>query len=256
VLMAELIFLGTGPSSGIPSLKCRLAGSCKVCDTTTRTNVSIIINKGVSSILVDCGKHFYTQYNRYLSTYGNTIIPELLITHPHADAIGGIDTYLMMCTGKKNVYSSKFTLDFIRKTNEYYFVKPGDPEHRGYFHPNVLAHGQITQIGGIKVHAFEVDHGGIKSLAFLIDDKVLYISDTSDLHPIPEEFYHRDVLIIDCLTIDQHVRGHLNLQDVKRYASILQPGRVILTGLSHRIEQVDFLDGFRVAYDGMRFEFN
>lgn len=254
--MAELIFLGTGPSSGIPSLKCRLSGSCKVCDTVKRTNVSVIVNKNASSILIDCGKHFYTQYNQYLSMYKTTAIPELIITHPHADAIGGIDTYLMMCTGKKNVYSSKFTLDYIRKSNEYYFVKPSDSGHRGYFHPNVLGDKQIKEICGIKVQAFEVDHGGIKSLAFLLDDKILYISDTSDLHPIPEEFYHRDVLIIDCLTIDGHVRGHLNLQDVKRYADLLKPKKVILTGLSHHVEQVESLEGFCMAYDGMRIEFN
>lgn len=253
--MAELIFLGTGPSSGIPSLRCRLEGACKTCLTTTRTNVSVIIHKNDTSVLIDCGKHFYTQFNRYLSAHGRLRVPELVLTHPHADAIAGIDTYLMMCTHKRSVYSSPQTLEYLQTNYAYYFRRPFEKGHRAYLQPRPLLHRQIEQIGEVKVQAFDVEHGVGSSLAFLIEDRLLYISDTSSLVPVPDEFFDRDVLVIDCLTLDANVRGHLNLKDVKEYARILRPKKVVLTGLSHQIEQQDAIDGFVLAYDGMSMSF-
>lgn len=41
--------------------------------------------------------------------YRFDLIPKLVLTHPHADAISGLDTYLMMGVGKIPLYCDKST---------------------------------------------------------------------------------------------------------------------------------------------------
>lgn len=135
-----------------------------------------------------------------------------------------------MLYGKINIYGSAHTIDFLLKSQAYYFAKPGIELHRAYFNPNVLRDKQVTFISNVKIQSFEVDHSRMKALAFLIEDKVLYISDTNNL--FPNKFYGVDILIIDCHTWDRTVNDHLNFKDVKEYLKIMGPEKTYLTGIS------------------------
>uniref|UniRef100_A0A0E0B216 Metallo-beta-lactamase domain-containing protein n=1 Tax=Oryza glumipatula TaxID=40148 RepID=A0A0E0B216_9ORYZ len=91
---SELIFLGTGTSEGIPRVSC-LTNPSKTCTVCTkaaepgnrnrRRNTSILLRhatpSGTSNILIDAGK---------LRT-----IDAVIITHSHADAIGGLQILLL-----------------------------------------------------------------------------------------------------------------------------------------------------------------
>lgn len=67
----KIILLGTGASSGVPTLNCMFRGGCNVCNSTNpknkRTNTSMIIPE--KGILVDCTKHFYSQMMKFLEIY-------------------------------------------------------------------------------------------------------------------------------------------------------------------------------------------
>lgn len=366
----KIRILGSGPSSGIPNLNCRLSNNnCKICKTIKRTNVSILITKinndKEESILIDCGKHFYEQFNSYLDeinvnkrlkeksecdedliyskeekklisvstfinenekfsdsfgsdenkeekmennkkrterkirklikkkkyqklkefqelnqgsgnqeiltenfvtdyseinlTKSNNInisIPTLILTHPHADAIGGIDTYLMMTNKGLSLYCDENTYKILSTVGPYYFQHT---ETRGYFHEekiNILKDKYSFQINQFKLRSYSMNHGPSKSMAYLIEEKILYISDCSEILDFQIKTfsnYSLEYLIIDCLTINEQKVGHLNLENVIDYVQQIKPKNTILIGLSHDIPNVRKINDFLVAYDGMEF---
>lgn len=305
--------LGSGPSSGVPSLKCRINGGCQVCNTVRRTNVSILItkyeNKNVmGSVLIDCGKHFFDQYNDFFDTLNidvhsdrlikpqeidnehlvqenrktseifgmsqteqivdttlfmnrkSELIPELVLTHPHADAIGGIDTLLVMNRGPASLYCCPSTLKILKGSFPYYFKAPGRKHIRAYFPDDqivILKNEHNFTVSNIQMCSYIVQHGDSTSLGFLIEEHVLYISDCSELTDTQLERFSRlslKYLFIDCLALQGNNFGHLNLSDVQKYVTTIRPQNVILIGCSHEIPNVKAIGTFIVAYDGMEIE--
>ncbi|CAN1218146.1 Putative hydrolase C777.06c [Linum perenne] len=101
---SEIIFMGTGTSEGIPRLSCLTnpLKKCEVCSKATepgnknrRLNTSILIRYpgpgGTRNILIDAGKFFYHSVLQWFPAYGLRTIDAVIITHSHADAIGGLD---------------------------------------------------------------------------------------------------------------------------------------------------------------------
>ena len=83
----EIIFLGTGTSVGVPMVGC----TCEVCESPDskdkRLRSSILIKTNEKGVLVDCGPDLRQQCLR--QDIAN--LDAVLITHPHADHIMGLD---------------------------------------------------------------------------------------------------------------------------------------------------------------------
>ena len=83
----EITFLGTGTSVGVPSVGCH----CEVCESSDpkdkRLRSSILIKTKEQSLLIDCGPDLRQQCLRE----GIESVDAVLITHPHADHIMGLD---------------------------------------------------------------------------------------------------------------------------------------------------------------------
>ncbi|KAF9592616.1 hypothetical protein IFM89_016264 [Coptis chinensis] len=101
---SEIIFMGTGTSKGIPRVSCLTnpLKKCAVCSKAVepgnknkRLNTSILIRYSKSSerynILIDVGKFFYHSALRWFLEFGLRTIDAAVITHSHADAVGGLD---------------------------------------------------------------------------------------------------------------------------------------------------------------------
>eukprot|EP01060_Flectonema_neradi_P005636 TRINITY_DN13774_c0_g1_i2.p1 TRINITY_DN13774_c0_g1~~TRINITY_DN13774_c0_g1_i2.p1 ORF type:complete len:369 (+),score=53.99 TRINITY_DN13774_c0_g1_i2:46-1107(+) len=107
--MVELVFLGTGSSVSVPSLRCLTSGkTCNVCsgaasgDKNKRNNPSILLKVpqtdratgAVSSyrtVMVDCGKTFRDSAITLFNKIGVSAIDAIFLTHYHADAVLGLD---------------------------------------------------------------------------------------------------------------------------------------------------------------------
>ena len=95
----QVIFVGTGVSTCIPSMRCVLDGLyCIPCSNAfnnkcknKRNNVSIAVKYNDKCILIDCGKTMRDSIMNCFPKYGITTVNTILITHGHADAIGGLD---------------------------------------------------------------------------------------------------------------------------------------------------------------------
>lgn len=83
----ELLFLGTGGSTGIPVIACQ----CAVCTSTAQHNKrlrpSVLVKVQGKSFLIDVGPDFRTQ----ALTYKIDQLDGVLLTHTHYDHLGGLD---------------------------------------------------------------------------------------------------------------------------------------------------------------------
>ena len=109
------------------------------------------------------------------------------------------------------------------------------------------------------IETVSVKHGKVNSVCFIIDKKVAYISDVSE---IKEKNYYlfRNLkyLIIDCLWYKKHP-SHLNLEESLALIKIFKPKKAILTNLH---SELDYNDLKRIlpknivpAYDGLTINF-
>ncbi|ESL09019.1 hypothetical protein TRSC58_03268 [Trypanosoma rangeli SC58] len=104
----SLTIVGSGVSTGVPVIGHRF-GDCACVAAlqhsegpNRRNNVSLLITvpsppgdcsgtQGVKHILIDCGKTFRDAYFRVLAKHHVQTVDALLLTHDHADAMGGLD---------------------------------------------------------------------------------------------------------------------------------------------------------------------
>lgn len=97
----EVVVLGCGPSSSVPSMRCVLSQNCGVCleahanpaSKNRRLNPSLLVrNKQTNrNVLIDCGKTFREAALRIFPKIGVSAVHELVLTHDHADAVLGMD---------------------------------------------------------------------------------------------------------------------------------------------------------------------
>src|SRR5438128_3191382 len=83
----KLTFLGTGTSTGVPSIAC----DCETCTSKDsrdkRLRVSVLIEHAGQTIIVDTSTDFRQQALRHRLKH----LDAVLVTHCHADHIFGLD---------------------------------------------------------------------------------------------------------------------------------------------------------------------
>ena len=90
------------------------------------------------------------------------------------------------------------------------------------------------------VKPIRVKHGNVDSICYIIDKKLAYISDVSDIAK-KNYVYFKDLkyLIIDCLWLKYHP-SHLNLENCLKFIDLFKPEKAILTNL-HSDLDYDYL---------------
>lgn len=97
----EVVVLGCGPSSSVPSVRCLLTRDCDVChgaqadpaSRNRRLNPSLLVRDVARArhVLVDCGKTFRETALRLFPPLGVATVHAVVLTHCHADACLGLD---------------------------------------------------------------------------------------------------------------------------------------------------------------------
>ncbi|KAL8137046.1 hypothetical protein V2J09_003047 [Rumex salicifolius] len=278
---SEIIFLGTGTSEGIPRVSC-LTDPVKTCPVCTkaaepgnknrRLNTSILIchhgQSGKQNILIDAGKFFYHSALKWFPAYGIRNIDAVVITHSHADAIGGLDDLRDWTNNVQPsipIYVAKRDFEVMKKTH-YYIVDtsviiPGAAVSELEFK---IIDEEPFSIQDLKITPLPVWHGkGYRSLGFRFGN-VCYISDVSD---IPVETYplleNCELLVVDALRPDRSSSTHFGLPRSLDEVRKIRPKKTLFTGMMHLMDHEkvsDYLDGLmetegldvQLSYDGLR----
>ena len=227
----KFIILGCGSSMGVP----RTDGYFGKCDPKNkknyRTRCSALIKTKSENILIDSSPDLRQQL------INNKIkkIDKVFYSHLHADQTHGInDLRVFYIKNKKTipVYADNRTKNYLLNTFRYCFVN----NSREY--PAILKLNPIKKILSISdgskklpVKSIKVKHGLIDSICYIIDKKLAYISDISNIAKKDYKYFQNlKYLIIDCLWIKYHP-SHLNLENSLRFINLFKPKKAILTNL-------------------------
>ena len=250
----KFTLLGTGSSMGVP----RPDGFFGKCDPNNkknyRTRCSALISFNKQNILIDTSPDLRQQ----LLSEKITSIDHVLYTHMHADQTHGINDLRVFYLKKRKkipVYCDKLTSKYLYENFSYCFVKK-------YDYPAILKLKSLKKyfiIGdkknNIKIRSIKVKHGLIDSVAYIINNKIAYISDANEFY-LKNLNYFKGLkyLVIDCLRLSKHP-SHFNLEDVKRVVNILNPKKTILTNMHSDLDYNKLLkilpNNILPGYDGL-----
>ncbi|KAI7907718.1 beta-lactamase-like protein [Cokeromyces recurvatus] len=231
--VVEIIFLGTGTSSSVPTIACLTnpEKSCKVCLSSqtpegrknNRKNTSMVVRFRKHSdptgfrlrnVLIDCGKTFYTSAIEILPKYGVRELDGVIITHGHADACFGMDdlrgwTLDGVIQPYVNVHLSPESMDVIGRT--FPFLVDSSLATGGgqvaFFKYHVFDPNRSFIIEGLEFTPLAAHHGsyGIEKKPYICFgfkfDGVSYISDTNYIPPETMKLIKEKsrIFIVDCL---------------------------------------------------------
>jgi phosphoribosyl 1,2-cyclic phosphate phosphodiesterase len=258
--MRQLVFLGSGTSTGVPVLGC----DCAVCRSddprNRRMRPSILFNFPRGRLLIDTTPELRLQLLREGVGFAHAIA----FTHAHADHLFGLDDARLFpkaIGGPVPVYCEAWVEDAIRRIFDYAFGERAARIPTGGV-PLVefvrLEPGKLFQTLGQTILPIRLRHGRFDVLGFRVGD----LAYCTDVNKIPDESWPMleglDTLILDALRFEPHPT-HFNLDEALAVIDRLKPQRAYLTHLSHAFDhsltEATLPSNVRLAYDGLSLEF-
>ncbi|MFD3003110.1 MBL fold metallo-hydrolase [Pontibacter toksunensis] len=251
----KVTLLGTGTSQGVPVIGC----TCKVCRSVDyrdkRLRVSVHLQVGDKSIIIDSGPDFREQVLRERIR----TLDALVFTHEHKDHTAGLDdirAFNFMQQRDMPLYAEERVLKQLKQEFSYIFS--------GFKYPGI-PQVQLHQIGnypfeveGVLFTPIQVMHYKLPVFGYRIGD----FSYITDVNYISEEEKDKlrgsKVIVLDALRIEKHI-SHFSLQEAVQLLEELQPEQAYLTHISHlmglhrEVEQ-QLPDFIRLGYDGLQIE--
>lgn len=248
--------LGSGTSQGVPVIACE----CDVCQSSNikdyRRRVSLLIEKGDTTIVIDTGPDFREQM--LLAQVKK--LDAVVFTHEHKDHVAGLDdirafNFKMKGTAM-NVYATERVQEALKREFSYVFEEnkyPGVPE---------IALKTVDQnsfqIGAVELLPIDVMHYKLPVKAYRINN-FAYVTDANFIsEEEKQKLFDLDVLILTALRKEKHI-SHFNLEEAIELIEELKPKKAYLTHISHLMGkhedvQQTLPDHIELAYDGLEIE--
>ena len=251
----KFIILGCGSSMGVP----RPDGFFGNCDPKNkknyRTRCSALIKTDTENVLIDTSPDLRIQMLKQKIKK----IDKVFYSHMHADQTHGINdlrSFFIRNKNPINVFADKVTSKYLRKTFSYCF----DTYNKEY--PATLKLNDIDKNLFIKskkknilIRPVKVQHGNVQSICYIVDKKLAYISDVSEIYKKDYKYFKNlKYLIIDCLWYKYHP-SHFNLDKSLEIINKFSPRKAILTNLHTDIDYNEIKKklpkNIIPAYDGL-----
>lgn len=257
---AELTFLGTGTSMGVPTLGCR----CAVCTSgearNQRMRSSVMLRFHNRIVLIDTGQDFRTQALRS----GLDHVDAVLYTHGHADHVLGFDDLRPLTFGKPTclpLYADDSTADTLERIFSYTFRERDryPTSARVELHRLSTEPGTSLDLFGARFQRVPVVHGR-NVIAGYRFGAAAYLTDMSD---IPDESFallqDLDIVVLDALRREPHP-SHSHLDKSIALAERIGAKQTYFTHISHDLDheatEASLPPGVHMAYDGLRLQFS
>jgi phosphoribosyl 1,2-cyclic phosphate phosphodiesterase len=227
---------------------------CAVCTSgdprNRRLRTSALIEANGAVLLIDAGPDLRAQMLRHRVAR----IDAVLLTHAHADHIGGIDDlrpFTMRGDGSLPLYGDAATLARIRRTFDYAFDPAPSLSTRPHLEPRLIS--ERFQIDSLTVESFPVQHGPHLIVGYRVGS-LGYVTDASALPPESlDRLRDLDTLVINALRWKPHPL-HLTVEEALAIVDELRPRRAIFVHITHDLDHESVnrqLPPYaQLAYDG------
>jgi phosphoribosyl 1,2-cyclic phosphate phosphodiesterase len=250
----RLTFLGTGTSTGVPTLGCQ----CRVCQSEDprdkRTRPSVLLEYDGRVVMIDAGPDFRQQALREKITRLDAVV----FTHSHADHIFGLDDvrpYYFRQQQPIPIYADRHSLENIRRTFSYIFEGSYPFGGVAKLSPHEI-HGPF-ELWGLDLIPVPLLHGNLSMLGFRFRDTA-YLTDFSVIPASSDALLQGlDVLILDALRPHPHPT-HSTIQNSLSLVERFKPRRAFFTHMAHDVGHAEVEATFppyvRLSYDGLKLE--
>ncbi|MGH9396383.1 MAG: MBL fold metallo-hydrolase [Terriglobia bacterium] len=250
----RLTFLGTGTSTGIPTLGCH----CPICTSADphdqRTRSSVLLEYDERVVVIDTSPDFRQQ----ALCEGIERLDAVIFTHTHADHIFGLDDVRVFNILQKEaipIYADQPSLATLRTVFKYIFDATYTASQIPRLDPRVI--DGPFDLWGVRMIPLPVLHGDLPVLGFRFG-RAAYITDFS---VIPEPVFallgDLDVLILDALRHKPHPT-HSTVENSLEIVDRLKPRRAFFTHIAHELghaaTNATLPPGVSLAYDGLKLE--
>ncbi len=264
-MKGRVTILGSGTSTGVPTLTC----PCAVCHSTDprdqrlRPSIWIQLGEGEDArhVVVDTTPDFRTQALRARMP----ALDAVLFTHSHADHIMGLDDVRPFNFHRRDpllAYADAATAADLRRVFRYVFdgtvgvsaIPRIDLREWPATPPAAPAPLELL---GARFEPLPVWHGTLPVLGYRFGANA-YITDFSEIPPSTlERLQALDLLILDALRLRPHPT-HSNLENSLRLVERLRPRRAYFTHIAHELPhaatEASLPPGVHLAYDGLSLE--
>lgn len=246
--------LGTGTSTGVPSLACE----CPTCTSDDprdkRLRTSLLVQSASTTMVVDTSSDFRQQ----MLSHRILELDAVVYTHHHFDHIGGFDDvrpYNFRSGAALPIYALQETADVLQSTFPYAF---GLTPSSGTSVPSIdvqIIDDEPFRVGDVDVLPIPMRHGEALRVNGYRFGNVAYCTDTNS---IPETsmalLEGLDTLILDGLRWEPHPT-HFTVEQSLAIVDMLKPRRTYLTHIAHQLRHADtealLPDHVRLAYDNL-----
>jgi len=250
----RLTFLGTGTSTGVPTLACR----CPVCASSDprdkRTRPSVLLEFDGRAVVIDTAPDFRQQALRE----GMERLDAVLFTHTHADHVLGLDDVRVFYFRQREpipIYASSRSMDDIRRIFTYIFDQTYPYGGIAKLDPHII--DGPFELWGERLIPLPMLHGNLPVLGFRFG-KTAYVTDFSAIPdstiPLIEGL---DVLVLDALRHKPHPT-HSSLEQSLDWVERLKPRRAFFTHIAHELgheaTNAALPPHVRLAYDGLKLD--
>ena len=250
----KLTFLGTGTSTGVPTVACH----CPVCTSSDphdkRTRPSLLLEFDGRAIVIDTTPDFRQQALRERMERLDAVV----FTHTHADHIMGLDDVRVFYFRQREpipIYADPHSMENIRRIFQYIFDQSYPYGGIAKLNPHII--DGPFDLWGERLTPLPVVHGSMPVLGFRFG-QTAYVTDFSTIPdstiPLLEGLH---VLILDALRHKPHP-AHSNLEQSLSWVERLKPRQAFFTHIAHELghEQTNasLPSHVRLAYDGLKLE--
>lgn len=250
----RLTFLGTGTSTGVPTIACHCAVCASPDPHDKRTRPSILLEFDGQAVVIDTTPDFRIQVLRE----GLERLDAVVFTHAHADHILGLDDVRVFYFRQQQpipIYADARCMETIHQTFKYIF--DGNYPYGGVakLDPHLIE-GPF-ELGKLRMIPVPVWHGTLPILGFRFGNGA-YLTDVS---AVPETslplLQNLEVLIVDALRHKPHPT-HLTVEQAMQLVETLKPRQAFFTHIAHQLGHAGtnalLPPHVRLAYDGLKLD--